>query len=99
MRIDITTALHDLSTRSAFKNNDLISLLEALDLQIRDIDLKPFIETPGVKSDTNPLYRIINKLPKKWFYDKDTLKENILKLLEKEDNEDRLREIHDLLNQ
>nr|DAW04798.1 MAG TPA: hypothetical protein [Caudoviricetes sp.] len=98
MILDIETALHDLETRSAFKNNDLISLLEVLDLQVRDIPLKDFQESRLVKTKSNPLHSILNRLPKKWFYDKDTLKENILKLLENEDNEDRLKEIQDILN-
>lgn len=102
MRIDIETAMNDLVTRSTFKNNlkcDYIeSLLEALDLQIKDIPLNFFTEKSEVLSDNNPLHNILIKLPMKWFYDKDSLKKDIIKLLENEDNEDRLKEIQDILN-
>lgn len=102
MRIDIETAMNDLVTRSTFKNNlkcDYIeSLLEALDLQIKDIPLNFFTEKSEVLSNNNPLHNILSGLPKEWFYDKDSLKKDIIKLLEQEDNEDRLKEIQDLLN-
>lgn len=102
MRIDIETAMNDLVTRSTFKNNlkcDYIeSLLEALDLQIKDIPLNFFIEKSEVLSNNNPLHNILSRLPKEWFYDKDSLKKDIIKLLEQEDNEDRLKEIQDILN-
>lgn len=102
MRIDIETAMNDLVTRSTFKNNlkcDYIeSLLEALDLQIKDIPLKSFRENLLVQTKQNPLYGILSGLPKEWFYDKDSLKKDIIKLLEQEDNEDRLKEIQDILN-
>lgn len=102
MRIDIETAMEDLVPRSSLKNNFkgnyIESLLEALDLQIKDIPLKDFRENLLVQTKQNPLYGILNRLPKEWFYDKDSLKEDIIKLLEQEDNEDRLKEIQDILN-
>lgn len=102
MRIDIETAMNDLVSRSSFKNNFncnyIESLLEVLDLQIKDIPLKDFKENLLVQTKSNPLYGILNGLPKEWFYDKDSLKEDIIKLLENEDNEDRLKEIQDILN-
>lgn len=99
MRIDIETAMEDLGTRSSFKNKNYIeSLLEALDLQIKDIPLNFFTEKSEVLSNNNPLHNILSGLPKEWFYDKESLKEDIIKLLENEDNEDRLKEIQDILN-
>lgn len=100
MRIDIENAYKDIRDRSnkIFKEDIIIMLLDALDLQVKDIPLKDLIEGRIVSSKQNPLYRIISNLPKDWFYDKDTLKKDIIKLLETEDNEDRLKEIQDILN-
>lgn len=100
MRIDIENAYKDIRDRSnkIFKEDIIIMLLDALDLQVKDIPLKDFREGKIVSSKQNPLYRIISNLPKDWFYDKDKLKEDIIKLLETEDNEDRLKEIQDILN-
>lgn len=102
MRIDIETAMNDLVPRSSSKNNFkcnyIESLLEALDLQVKDISLKDFREDGIVPSKRDPLQGILNRLPEEWFYDKDTLKEDIIKLLETEDNEDILKEIQSLLN-
>lgn len=100
MRIDIENAYKDIRDRSnkIFKEDIIIMLLDALDLQVKDIPLKDFIEGRIVSSKQNPLHRIISNLPKDWFYDKDTLKKDIIKLLETEDNEDRLKEIQDILN-
>lgn len=100
MRIDIENAYKDIRDRSnkIFKEDIIIMLLDALDLQVKDIPLKDFIEGRIASSKQNPLHRIISNLPKDWFYDKDTLKKDIIKLLETEDNEDRLKEIQDILN-
>ena len=100
MRIDIENAYKDIRDRSnkIFKEDIIIMLLDALDLQVKDIPLKDLIEGRIVSSKQNPLYRIISNLPKDWFYDKDKLKKDIIKLLETEDNEDRLKEIQDILN-
>ena len=100
MRIDIENAYRDIRENSnkIFKEDITILLLEALDLQVKDINLKDFREDRLVKTKQNPLHGIIDKLPKDWFYDKDTLKKDIIKLLETEDNEDRLKEIQDILN-
>lgn len=100
MRIDIENAYRDIRENSnkIFKEDITILLLEALDLQVKDINLKDFREDRLVKTKQNSIHRIIDKLPKDWFYDKDTLKEDIIKLLETEDDEDRLKEIQDILN-
>lgn len=99
MRIDVENAYRDIIERSnkIFKEDILIMLLDALDLQVKNIPLKDFRED-HIVSKQNPLYGILNKLPKDWFYDKDTLKDDIIKLLETEDDEDRLKEIQDILN-
>lgn len=68
------------------------------EIQIKDIPLNFFTEKSEVLPDNNPLHNILIKLPKEWFYDKDSLKKDIIKLLEQEDNEDRLKEIQDILN-
>ena len=69
-------------------------LFKALELQIEDINNLESV----TDNDDNAIKELLRELPKTWFYNRDQLKENLITMINRETNEEKLITLFNQLN-